>query len=90
VVLLNDTMSQVSVFGDIDLTTEHEQPITLGPLCTLDCTSALVLPKLPSCLRHQFLLHIVFETTLNLSENVVLIALDSYAWKRMDLKQLWG
>jgi hypothetical protein len=35
-------------------------------------------------------LHVVFETALNLSENVVLIALESYACKCMDLKQLWG
>jgi hypothetical protein len=27
---------------------------------------------------------------LNLSENVTLITLESYACKRMDLKQLWG
>jgi hypothetical protein len=72
VVLLDDMTSQVSVFGDIDLTAEHESPITFGPLGTLDCASALVLPKLPSCLRHRFLLHIIFETTLNLSENVAL------------------
>jgi hypothetical protein len=52
--------------------------------------SALVLSKLPSCLCHRFLLHIVFETMLNLSENIALIALESYACKRMDLKQLRG
>jgi hypothetical protein len=51
-VLLNDTTPQFSVFGDIDLTAEHELPITLRPLCTLDRASALVLPKLLGCLRH--------------------------------------
>jgi hypothetical protein len=35
-------------------------------------------------------LHIVFETTPNLSENIALIALKSYACKRVDPKQLWG
>jgi hypothetical protein len=35
-------------------------------------------------------LYIVFETMPNLPENVALIALESYARKRMDPKQLWG
>jgi hypothetical protein len=35
-------------------------------------------------------LHIVFETALNLSENVALVALESYACKHMDPKQIWG
>jgi hypothetical protein len=35
-------------------------------------------------------LHIVFETAPNLSENIALIALESYACKHMDPKQLWG
>jgi hypothetical protein len=35
-------------------------------------------------------LHIVFETVPNLSENIALIALESYACKHVDLKQLWG
>jgi hypothetical protein len=52
VVLLNDTTPQFSVFGDKDLTAEHESPITLGPLFALDCASAFVFPKLPSCLCH--------------------------------------
>jgi hypothetical protein len=35
-------------------------------------------------------LHIVFETAPNLSENIALIALESYACKHVDPKQLWG
>jgi hypothetical protein len=35
-------------------------------------------------------LHIIFETVLNLSENIALIALKSYACKCVDPKQLWG
>jgi hypothetical protein len=51
-VLFDDMTSQFSVFGDIDLTTEYEQPITFGPLCALDRASALVLLKLRSCIYH--------------------------------------
>jgi hypothetical protein len=53
-------------------------------------TVPLVLLKLPSCLHYRFLLHIVFETALNLSENIALISLESYACKHVDLEQLWG
>jgi hypothetical protein len=35
-------------------------------------------------------LHVVFETALNLSENIALITLESYTCKHMDPKQLWG
>jgi hypothetical protein len=35
-------------------------------------------------------LHIVFEAALNFSEYIVLIALESYACKCVDAKQLWG
>jgi hypothetical protein len=35
-------------------------------------------------------LHVVFETVPNLSENIALIALEFYACKRVDPKQLWG
>jgi hypothetical protein len=35
-------------------------------------------------------LHVVLETALNFSEYIVLIALESYACKYVDVKQLWG
>jgi hypothetical protein len=31
-----------------------------------------------------------FETAPDLSENIALIALESYTCERMDAKQLWG
>jgi hypothetical protein len=46
--------------------------------------------KLEGCLHHRLFLHIVFETALNLLENIALITLESYACKRMDPKWLWG
>jgi hypothetical protein len=35
-------------------------------------------------------LHIISKTVLNLSENIVLIGLESYTCECMDPKQLWG
>jgi hypothetical protein len=88
-VLFDDMMPQVSVFGDIDLTTEHESPVTLRPLGALDGASAFVLLKLSGRLCHQFLLHIDFETAPNLSEKLALIAFKSHTCERMDPKQCW-
>jgi hypothetical protein len=35
-------------------------------------------------------LHVVFETVLNLSEKIALIALEFYTGKHVDPKQLWS
>ena len=65
--LSHDPTAEVTIRGDIDLSSKDQEMILFRPLCAPHCATGAVLSELFRCLGNRFLQLVLAETAADIS-----------------------